>query len=514
MNILSLFDWISCGRVALERAWIKVDRYFASEIDKYAIQIAKKNYPDTIHIGSVTDVKYGYPPLNGWQPLWTNYPWKLIWWEKEEKVDIDMIIWWSPCQDLSIAKKDGKWLQWEKSWLFFEYVRLLKEVKPKYFLLENVASMKKADKEEITRILTEIYPDTQCYLINSALVSAQNRKRLYWTNIQWVEQPEDKGIILQDILQDGAEVDERMIVNGKSYSLTASYNWAVEWNSVAKKQRTMVRAAWVALRNRWEWKKPEFNGTEKANSMTTVQTDSMVSIPPIIRKLTPECFDLQAIKNILQLYLLTTIYATDNEANTNSILSLLSEPSNSQEISELKIWGIISFYKTKILQSDMYGDCIWWKEINIQWLVNDPLPRTKTNGGRNDVWIMWERQCERCSSYWWRPHQQSEDEFTETMQKLPQFTTQKIKTMQDMWKKAEMTRILREALPEIQEILKPKYDSMVTTPIIRKLTCVEAERLQTLPDNYTEGISNTQRYKAIWNWWTVDVIAHIFSYIK
>ena len=211
MKILSLFDWISCGRLALERAGIQVDKYFASEVDKYAIQIAKKNYPDTIHIGSVTDVSYWYPPLNGGQPLWSNYPWKLLWWNTEEQVNIDMIIWWSPCQDLSIAKKDWKGLQWEKSSLFFEYVRLLKEVKPKYFLLENVASMKKADKEEITRIITEIYPDVQCYLINSSLVSAQNRKRLYWTNIQWVEQPEDKWIVLKDILQDN--VDSKYVVD-------------------------------------------------------------------------------------------------------------------------------------------------------------------------------------------------------------------------------------------------------------------------------------------------------------
>ena len=356
MNILSLFDWISCGRIALERAGIQVDNYFASEIDKYAIQIAKKNHPDTIHIGSVTDVLYC-----DWTIYWPDLS------MMHKDANIDMIIWWSPCQDLSIAKKDWKGLQWEKSWLFFEYVRLLKEIKPKYFLLENVASMKNADKEEITRVLTEVYPDVQCYLINSALVSAQNRKRLYWTNIQWVEQPEDKWIILQDVLQDGAEVDERMVVKWKSYSLTASYNWAVEWNSVAKKQRTMVRASLVALRNRWEWKKPEFNGTEKANSMTTVQTDSMVFV------------------------------------------------------------------------GNQFNNRIFTDKTGTLW-----------------TW---------------------------------------------MWRTA------KQWLAIYKDEISEKW-------FIRKLTPIECERLQTLPDNYTEWVSNTQRYKAVWNWWTVDVISHIFSYIK
>lgn len=348
MNILSLFDGISCWRVALERAGIKVDKYFASEIDKYAIQIAKKNYPDTIHLWSVTALSTS----NDCEQSETWHQW----WDWE--LSIDMIIWGSPCQDLSIAKKGWKGLQGEKSWLFFEYVRLLKEVKPKYFLLENVASMKKADKEEITRILTEIYPDTQCYLINSALVSAQNRKRLYWGNIQWVEQPTDKGIVLKDILQNGAYVDERMIVNGKSYSLTASYNWAVEWNSVEKKQRTMVRI--------WQ-----FN--------TWCQWDRIYS---------PE-----------------------------------------------------------------------WKSISL----------SASGGGR------WAKT--------W------------------------------LYEIKEKSNIIRTSGRWSGIDDKHNCDTVYTWSVIRKLTPIECEKLQTLPVNYTEGVSNSQRYKAIWNGWTVDVIAHIFSYI-
>lgn len=172
MKVLSLFDGISCARVALDRVGIPVEHYFASEIDKYAIQISQKNYPDIIQIGSVTDVK------------------------SEEYKDIDLLIGGSPCQDLSIAKKDRKGLDGERSGLFWEYVRILREVKPKWFILENVASMPKEAKETITKEL-----GVEPIMINAALVSAQNRKRLFWTNIPGVTLPEDRGILLKDVLE-------------------------------------------------------------------------------------------------------------------------------------------------------------------------------------------------------------------------------------------------------------------------------------------------------------------------
>lgn len=166
MRVLSLFDGISCGRVALGRAGIKVDKYYASEIDKYAIQIAKKNYPDTIHIGDVTKTQG------------CNFK------------DIDLLIGGSPCQGFSFA---GKQLNFEdeRSKLFFEYVRLLKEINPKYFLLENV-KMKKEYQDVISK-----YIDVEPIEINSALVSEQNRVRLYWTNIPNIQQPKDLHIPIQ-----------------------------------------------------------------------------------------------------------------------------------------------------------------------------------------------------------------------------------------------------------------------------------------------------------------------------
>ena len=176
MNVLSLFDGMSCGQIALERAGIEYDNYYASEIDKYAIKAATSNYPGTTEIGDICNV----------------YAWGLP--------KIDLLIGGSPCQGFSFA---GKQLNFDdpRSKLFFEYVRLLKECKPKYFLLENVKM-----KKEYQDIISE-YLGVEPIEINSALVSAQNRKRLYWTNIPNVYQPKDRRIYLKDILEDDVPTD-------------------------------------------------------------------------------------------------------------------------------------------------------------------------------------------------------------------------------------------------------------------------------------------------------------------
>jgi len=170
MNVLSLFDGISCGQLALQRANIRVDNYFASEIDKYAIKIAMKNFPNTIQLGNIHD--------------WMNW----------DLPKIDLLIGGSPCQGFSVA---GQGLNFDdpRSALFFEYVDVLKHCKPTWFLLENVKM-----KKEWVNIISG-YLKVAPIEINSALVSAQNRKRLYWTNIPDVTQPEDKGILLKDIIE-------------------------------------------------------------------------------------------------------------------------------------------------------------------------------------------------------------------------------------------------------------------------------------------------------------------------
>ena len=193
INVLSLFDGISCGQLALERAGINVDNYYASEICDYSIKIAKKNYPNTIHIGDVRDVKSKSLPT------------------------IDLLIGGSPCQSFSFAgKRNGmttienieittldQYLELKsnnfefkgESYLFWEFVRVLKDIKPKYFLLENV-KMSQKWKNIITKTL-----NVEPILINSELVSAQSRERLYWTNIPNISQPSDKHIYIDDILE-------------------------------------------------------------------------------------------------------------------------------------------------------------------------------------------------------------------------------------------------------------------------------------------------------------------------
>lgn len=312
MKVLSLFDGISCGRLAFERAGIPVEKYYASEIDKYAIQVAQKNYPDTIQVGDVNKLNY------------------------MELLDVDIIIGGSPCQDLSIAKQNRQGLRGERSGLFWKYVEALEVIKPKYFLLENVASMRNEDRDAITETLRKLYPETECIMINSALVSAQQRKRYYWTN--WhVEQPQDKGILLKNILESGEPY------LNKSETLTSSYNGAVFWNSIERHQRTMV-----------------------AEPIRIGELDGL------------------------------------GKGQANRIYSVRGK-----------------------------SVCL------------------NANGGGGGA----------------------------------------------------KTGLYKVDLPDGDYI-------------VRKLTPVECERLQTLPDGWTDGVSNTQRYKAIGNGWTVDVIAHILKGIK
>jgi len=228
MNILSLFDGMSCGQIALNKLGIKYDNYFASEIDKYATQVTKNNYPNTIQLGDVSKV-------NGF-----------------ELPKIDLMFGGSPCQNFTFAGKrqgmvtkdsiditslkqylDLKNTGFEfdgQSYLFWEYIRILNEVKPKYFLLENV-KMENKWKKLISSIL-----NIEPILINSNLFSAQNRQRLYWTNIPIKELPTNKET-LKDIIEDS--VDKKYHLSFKHHlAFLKSYKW--KHNTLNEKSKPLL----------------------------------------------------------------------------------------------------------------------------------------------------------------------------------------------------------------------------------------------------------------------------------
>jgi len=277
MRVLSLFDGISCARVALERAGHTIDTYYASEVEVNAIKVAQKNHPTTVQLGSVVGL---VPP------------------------ECDLLIGGSPCIDLSIAKKNRKGLEGEHSGLFWEWVRVWKEAKPKWWVLENVASMPKKDRDIITKEL-----GVEPVMFNAALVSAQSRKRLFWTNIKF-DLPEDRGIMLKDILQAPAEVDERMLVKGgKSACIDANYHKGSSLeHAIKKKVRTMVKVGReIGRRLNADGHRADADATltyqrrietredGKCGTLTSVQKDNLV-VSDVVRKLTPiECERLQGL---------------------------------------------------------------------------------------------------------------------------------------------------------------------------------------------------------------------------
>lgn len=195
LNVLSLFDGMSCGQIALENAGIKVNKYFASEIKSDGIKVTQHNYPNTIQLGNITKIKYS-----------GNHK-------------IDLLIGGSPCQDFSQANRVREGLNGAKSGLFYEYVRLLKETKATYFLLENVKM-----KMEYQDIISDIL-GVEPIAINSKLVSAGMRNRLYWTNIQGVTKPNKIDIKLSDILTSGYTNKEKAYCLLESESRPQSTNW-------------------------------------------------------------------------------------------------------------------------------------------------------------------------------------------------------------------------------------------------------------------------------------------------
>ena len=403
MNVLSLFDGMSCGQIALNKAGVKYDTYFASEIDKYAMQVTQANYPDTIQLGDVSKIDHWSLPMGG----------------------IDLLMGGSPCQGFSVA---GKQLDFDdpRSKLFFEFVRLKDTLKPKYFLMENVPM-----KQECQDIISK-YLGVQPVTINSSLFSAQNRKRLYWTNIPFDIPTEDKGIVLQDILEDGIANDAMTNKDSKSHCITARYNGAVWWNSIQRKQRTMVQVGEADNIKGFDSIKRIYSPSGKSPTLTTMQGGHRE----------PKVATDIVTFNPNQEAKIQKMNVTTDKANCLTE-AIGRGGSSSEYLRSVK-------KKTLALQS-------------IGRIVNRRLDE---NGVRKD--------------------NQLELPFTKQLE------------VSDTNKSNCLTTFTKDNV-------------VVEGMQWRKLTPLECERLQTVPDNYTNHVSNSQRYKMLGNGWTVDVISHIFS---
>lgn len=213
MNVLSLFDGMSCGQLALHKAGIAYDNYYASEIKPIAIKVTKNNFPNTIHIGDVTKIDLSTLPK------------------------IDLLIGGSPCQDFSQMKAQGKGLEGDKSKLFYEYLRVLKEIKPKYFLLENVR-MKKDSEQQLNE-----YLGIKGLHINSELVSYQKRPRIYWTNISNASIPHDRNINFQDHKETNYDIC-------KQYKLNNTPSRIKMWNNGQKRGSELKSCANITNSNK------------------------------------------------------------------------------------------------------------------------------------------------------------------------------------------------------------------------------------------------------------------------
>ena len=444
INVLSLFDGMSCGRIALERANIKIKSYYSSEIDKYAIKVTMKNYPDTIQLGDVTKWK----------------DWKI---EKP-----DLIIAGSPCQGFSFA---GKQLNFNdpRSKLFFVFADILKFYKPQYFLLENVR-MKENYEKVISRTLGEIYPEyvqhpeiwgeglLEPYLINSALVSAQNRERLYFTNIPIKGLPEDRGILLKYIIENGST--ER----NKSYCIDANYfKGSSPENYLDKSRRQLIMGGAFRGRNPDNpsdrtvgidtEQRLEINPTGKSNCLSTVSKDSLCIQ---IGNANPEGYE-RTNRSYSQEGKMPCIRAGDNPK-----IALPGFESFESEKSQKRI-------KNNIKELDEKGNC---------------LGTGCGNPAQNGTTVVLDFINEPYESDFQQNKTVSIDK-----EKFPCLCAQS-------GGKTRGIGIHNEKL------------------YWRKLTPVECERLQTVDDNYTDCVSTTQRYRMLGNGWTVEVIAWIFSFMK
>lgn len=450
INVLSLFDGISCGRIALDRANINVGKYYASEIDKYATQISEHNYPDIIRLGDVTK--------------W-----------KEWDIDfsrIDLLIAGFPCQAWSVAGRQ-KGDTDPRGALVHDLIAIWNECKKHNpdikFLFENV-KMKKEFIEYINGLF-----GVEPIEINSALVSAQNRRRLYWTNIEGIEQPEDKGILLKYIIEccsvNNSYYANQELQKGDKSNGQLNPNYKSQANTIhdLDGKSGVICAGTHGYANGHI--KQEFDKTESLKSYFEKHRRQLV-------------FELKQINDRVEGVTIDDDGIRPHRGDTRK--SGISELGRINFEDAEKTYCVTANHSPKILCGAIRGRYIENKATIVGRRLND-------NGHREDY---------------------NKDVKTTQCLEVRKTNTDKSNCLTTVEKDNVLSSLPAGRYPDV-------YNKLTENLHYRKLTPLECERLQTLPDSYTlvmendkQKVSNSQRYKSIGNGWTVDVISHIFKNLK
>ena len=520
INVLSLFDGMSCGQIALGRVGIKVSKYYASEIDKYAIAVTQANYPDTIQLGSVVDVDCS-------------------------KLDrIDMLIGGSPCQSFSFAgKRKGMSTKCEteiltlehylelkadgyefegQSYLFWEYMRVLKEVKPKYFLLENVMMGEKWE-----RVLSKAI-GVNPIEINSSLVSAQSRRRLYWTNIGMeprglfgdlesiIKQPKDKGILLRDVLE--SEVEEKYYLSTKMLNVITQHG-AI--NTIENTKSNCILTSYHKMGGRDQQYVKDFKGLDVNKKGRTLRNGGKQSqddkhnhdlIIVASRGRNPENPSDRTTGASLEQRL-----EPRTDGKTNTLTSVQKDNMVFCLTSKRTEYGkeIRKQYEAKEVSATR-------KEISQLEPREDEKTNTLTTVQKDNL-IMQLNPSKESNGV--QPYQQNRVYSPDGIS--PALSAQlssgshliQVGNIYDNEHNSVAGRVYTDegksvTLSALGGGGGAKTGLYNIEHRIRRLTPVECERLQTVPEGYTSQVSDTQRYRILGNGWTIDVVAYIFSFIS